>query len=110
MPLGNFRVRLKSAVEQLAVGRGDVKSRLFLAVTNQLVLANVPDVPELPTRFRDELASILAELTARNSPGQSSVQVTLHGMRLARAAGYAERIWTLYLAFENFTQTGELGE
>ena len=110
MPLGNFRFRLRSTVELLAIGTGDVKQRLFLAVTNHLVLANSPDVPELPARFRNELTSIIEGLTSRSSPGLSTIQATLHSMRLVRAAGFAERIWELHRAFEAFAETGELPE
>lgn len=110
MPLGNFRYRLRSSVELLAISRGDVKQRLSLAVTNHLVLANVPDVPELPAPLRNELASIIGDLTSRSRPGLSTIQATLHGMRLTRAAWYAERIWNLYRAFEGYEATGEVPE
>lgn len=85
-----------------------MKQRLFLAVTNHLVLANVPDVPQLPAQFRSELASIIEELTSRSRPGLSAIQATLHGMRRTRAVGYAERIWNLHRAFEAYEAMGEV--
>ncbi|WP_162886903.1 hypothetical protein [Pseudomonas syringae] len=55
MALGNFRCRLRDSVEILATHKGDVKTRLYLAINNRLVLANIPEVPELPEKFREEL-------------------------------------------------------
>lgn len=77
---------------------------IVLAVTNRLALANVPDEPELRAQFRNELASIIEDLTSRSRVGLSTIQATLHGMRRTRAAGFAERIWNLRRAYE---ATGE---
>ncbi|RXT85574.1 hypothetical protein B1F69_24585 [Pseudomonas syringae] len=52
MALGNFRCRLRDSVEILATHKSDVKTRLYLAINNRLVFANVPEVPELPEQFR----------------------------------------------------------
>ncbi|MCH5497109.1 MULTISPECIES: hypothetical protein [Pseudomonas] len=45
-------------MEILATHKGDVKTRLYLAINNRLVFANVPEVPELPEQFREELDAI----------------------------------------------------
>ncbi|MDF5892676.1 hypothetical protein [Pseudomonas syringae] len=60
MALGNFRCRLRDSVEILATHKSDVKTRLYLAINNRLVFANVPEVPELPEQFREELDAILS--------------------------------------------------
>lgn len=108
MSLGNFRCRLRDSVEILAVGKGDVKTRLFHAITDRLLLANVPAIPELPDYFKVELEDIINALTTEQCPMRGSVLATLQRMRLATAAKYAARIWSLYLAYEAFAETGQL--
>ncbi|BBN62690.1 MULTISPECIES: hypothetical protein [Pseudomonas] len=58
MALGNFRCRLRDSVEILATHKSDAKTRLYLAINNRLVFANVPEVPELREQFREELDAI----------------------------------------------------
>lgn len=108
MSLGDFRSHLRESVEILAVGKGDVKGRLFQAVTDKLLSANVPAIPELPDYFKVELKGIIDALKTEQCPLRGSVLATIQRMRLATAAKYAARIWSLYLAFEAFAETGEL--
>jgi hypothetical protein len=46
--VSNFRVRLRAATEILATGESALKNRLGLAITNELLLANFPDDPNIP--------------------------------------------------------------
>ncbi|WP_187292675.1 hypothetical protein [Pseudomonas syringae] len=70
MALGDFRCRLRDSVEILATHKGDVKTRLYLAINNRLVFANLPEAPELPEQFREELDAILSAKAS---------SITLHG-------------------------------
>lgn len=108
MALGNFRCRLRDSVEILATHKGDVKTRLYLAINNRLVLSNVPEVPELPEQFREELNAILNIFKTKQCRLRGSALASLHGMKLATAAKIASRIWSLHSAFEAFIETGEL--
>ncbi|KPZ30357.1 hypothetical protein AN901_200628 [Pseudomonas syringae pv. theae] len=108
MALGNFRCHLRDSVEILATHNGNVKTRLYLAISNRLVLANVPEAPELPDYFRQELDAILDFFKTKHCPLRGSTLASLHGMKLVTAAKIASRIWSLHSAFEAFIETGNL--
>ncbi len=63
--MSNFGFRLRTATETLATGEGDVKNRLELALTNELLFANFPDDPSIPEYFRKKHKEILRELSTR---------------------------------------------
>lgn len=107
--MSNFRVRLRTATEILATGEDDVKNRLGLAVTKELLLANFPDDPTVPQYFRDRQAEIIRDLSTRTwRPGLEGdrVRATIHPMRLKTAASFARRIWHLYNALEEYERSG----
>jgi hypothetical protein len=107
--MSNFRVRLRTATEILATGEGDVKNRLGLAITNELMLANFPDDPNIPQYFRDKQAQILKDLSTRTWRAGlegDRVRATIHPMRFKTAASFARRIWQLYNQFEEYERTG----
>ena len=104
--VSDFRARLRAATEILATGVGDVKSRLGLAVTDQLMFANVPPDLSIPKRFRDEQAGILRALSEYTWKGAGNeaprVRPTIHKMPSKTAATFARRIWKLYIDFEEY--------
>jgi hypothetical protein len=107
--MSNFGVRLRGAAEILATGEGEVKNRLGLAVTNELMLADFPNDPSIPRYFRDKQAQILEELSTRTwGPGLEGdrVRATIHPMRFKTAASFARRIWQLYNEFEEYKHSG----
>ena len=106
--MSNFRVRLRNATEILATGEGEVKNRLGLAVTNELVFANVPDDPHIPQYFRKKLAQIVMELSKRTWGGVEgdSIRATIHPLRFKVAASFARRIWQLHNEFEEYEHSG----
>lgn len=107
--MSNFRVRLRAATEILATGQGEVKNRLGIAITNELLLANFPDDPSIPKYFRYKQAQILKELSLRSWGSDlegDRVRATIHPMRFKTAASYARRIWQLYNEFEEYEHSG----
>ena len=106
--MSNFVVKLGNATEILATGEGDVKNRLMLAVTNELIFANVPDAQSIPRYFRDKKAQIVRELKTRtwgHGIEGDLVRATIHPMRFKTAASFARRIWQLYNEFEEYKRS-----
>ena len=111
--MSDFGYRLYKATEILATGEGDVKNRLGLAVTNELILANFPDDPDIPQYFRDKQAAILRELsTCTWGPDMEGdrVRATIHGMRFRTAAKYAKQIWDLHNELREYERSGFIPE
>ena len=107
--MSNFRVRLRAATATLATGEGEVKNRLGLAITNELLFANFPDDPDIPQYFRGKLHVIIQELSSRTwRPDLEGdrVRATIHPMRFKTAASFACRIWNLYNEFEEYAHSG----
>jgi hypothetical protein len=107
--MSNFRFRLRAATEILATGASEVKSRLGLAVTEELLLANVPDDPNIPQYFSENQAAIIEELSSRTwGPCLEGdrVHATIHPMHFKTAASFACRIWNLHNEFEEYEHSG----
>ena len=111
--MSNFRYRLGAAAEILATGEGNVKERLELAVTDQLMFANVPNDPDIPQCFRDKHTAIINELSKRTwAPGLEGdrIRATIHPMLFKAAGSIAGRIWNLYNEFEEYARSGFIPE
>lgn len=107
--MSDFGYRLRAATEVLATGENDVKNRLGLAVTNELLFANFPDDPGIPKYFRDKQAQILEELSTKtwgSGLEGDRVRATIHRMRFKTASSYARRIWDLYNEFQEYEHSG----
>ncbi|WP_134929296.1 hypothetical protein [Pseudomonas protegens] len=110
MPLENLMHRVKESAHILATGRGKIKDRLAVAVSDKFLLANVPDEPELPDYFRVEIASIISGLTVRDWSGVDRLRATLHRMRESTAQQFAERIWRLHHELAEYSRSGFVPE
>jgi hypothetical protein len=111
--MSDFGYRLRAATEILAAGEGDVKNRLILAVTNELLFANFPDDPRIPKYFRDKQAQILKELSTKtwgHDLEGDRVRATIHYMRFKTASSYARRIWNLYSEFQEYEHSSFIPE
>lgn len=85
--------RLDRATYYLAIGAGDIRSRLRLAGTELIGVGT----EELPDWLRSEFEGIVSALT-RNPAREGfdgSLAATLHGMHRTTGVAIAERIWTL---------------
>jgi hypothetical protein len=110
MALGNLQDRIRDSAHILATGRGDVKDRLYVAISEKFFLANVPDVPELPDYFRYEIAGIISGLTTKDWNGEDRLRATLYRMRQVKAQQFAERIWRLHHEIEEYLRSGFIPE
>jgi hypothetical protein len=107
--MSDFGYKIHRATELLATGEGDVKNRLGLAVTDELIFANVPNDAGIPHYFRDKLRTILQELSTRTwHPDLEGdrVRATIHPMHFKTAAKYAKRIWDLHNEFREYERSG----
>ena len=107
--MSDFGYKLYKATEILATGEGDVKNRLGLAVTNELIFANFPDDSSIPQYFREKQAAILRGLSTRTwHPDMEGnrVRATIHRMRFKTAAKYAQQIWDLHNEFREYERSG----
>ncbi|PZW52740.1 hypothetical protein F477_03586 [Pseudomonas sp. URIL14HWK12:I3] len=95
---------LRDAVHILATSSGDVKFGLFLAMTNKLIMANIPPDPELPEDFSKRIESVRSKLTVKECNVTGSILATLNGMHSKTASQIAEDIWFLYTDIENFVR------
>ncbi len=94
-------MRLRNATEILATGVGNVRDRLGPAITDELVLANVPDDPDIPQYFRTKQAEIVGEMEVHAcSAGDNSSDA------FPIEAGFTHRIWKLYNEFEEYCHSG----
>lgn len=102
--------KLSNAVHALAVGPGDIKSRLRDAFT-ELVSLSERDLPE---KLRADLRWIKNELTKKEATSRAVIEgeiriglegrigATLRGMRTKRAVEVAEKICYLADRLESF--------
>jgi hypothetical protein len=96
--------KLFIAVECLATGAGDVRSRLYTAYLSALHLIEPADLPE---EHRAEYKRIKERLTrhvARHQ-GEDAIQASLAKMRNRTGIAIAKKIFEIYLAVRRFDQT-----
>jgi len=111
--MSNFGVRLKGATAILATGTENIKGRLVLALTQELLLANFPDDPEIPQYFRDRTSRIIEELSIRSwrpTLDVDRIRATIHPMRFSTASRFADQIWELYNQFTEYEHSGFIPE
>ncbi len=107
--MSDFGFKLDCATEALATGGGNVKERLYFAITDHLTFANVPEDPSVPKYFREKLAQIRKELSTKTWGGGlegDRVRATLYRMHFKTAAKFAQRIWDLYNEFQEYKRSG----
>jgi hypothetical protein len=87
--------RFTGTVRTLAIGKGDVRSRLKAAYLLHLHLVQERD---LPPELREDYHWIMAQLTRYKPelPGEGSVQATLRRIQRATGARIAERVWSIF--------------
>lgn len=102
---------LSQTVDSLAVGPGDVRSRLLNAY--QIFHPLTPE--HLPEHLRDDFKWVMNQLTSRdprtNSVGdvfKSNVQVSLEHMKNSTGAKIAERLLRLHYAIESYVKSDDL--
>lgn len=79
------------------------------AILKHLLLANLPDCPEIPQYFRDKHRAIIDRVTARTwGPGLEGdrVRATLHGKHGKTLSKLASEILELHDEFEEYLSTG----
>lgn len=107
--MSNFRCRLRDAAKILAINPGEIKYRLQSAISDQLILANVPEENELPSYFTDSLDTIIL-MTSKRSWSEYSegdrIRATLHGKHGSTLSKIAEKIWNLHTEYEEFLASG----
>jgi hypothetical protein len=111
--MSNFGDKLFAATEMLATGRGNCKTRLMLAVVNELVFANMPEDDGIPIYFRSKCSGIVDELSTNEFDllfGEDRIRETIKTMSKKTAAIYARRIWDLYNEFFDYEKTGAIPE
>jgi hypothetical protein len=92
------RQKLSSAVEILATGPGDIRSRLMMAFLECAVLRTIQFPPELQSDWqwiRDQLTKHEPILRADGRVRKGSVEVTLSRMRNHTGSKIAKRIFDL---------------
>ena len=96
--MSNFRYRVREATKILAVGEADVKHRLKQAITDHLLLANVPNDNEIPEYFRLKHKKILSDI--------DSMGVSYFKKRNKTISKIAENVWNLHSEFEEYLSNG----
>lgn len=107
--MSNFRCRLRDAVRILATDSGEIKYRLQSAISNELLLANVPEQENLPGYFRTSLDAIIT-MTSRRSWSEFAegdrIRATLHGKHGRTLSKIAVQILDLHREYEEFLASG----
>ena len=95
------RDKFENAVYALAVGPGDVRSRLYSAFVELLIVT--PD--DLPSSLRRRYRSVRSRLSKHEARGREGrVLATLSRMRNATGAKIAKDIVTLYHQLDEYVQ------
>ena len=91
--------KLAAAVHSLAVGPGDVRSRLYSAFVDIFILA--PE--DFPPSFRRQYRSIRYQLSKREARGREGrVVATLSRMRNSTGTAIARKIVDLYYRLDDY--------
>src|SRR5215203_4479964 len=86
--------KLEEAIEALAVGKGEIRGRLFLA-TKRFVITQAEDFPQ---DFRQEHSRLLEALThssKEKSPNQGTIK-SVHDLRRKAASALAQELFSFY--------------
>ena len=107
--MSNFRCRLRDAARILATDSGEIKYRLQSAISDQLILANIPEKEDLPSYFKESLDAIITMTSLRSWSEHSEddrIRATLHGKHGRTLSKIAEKIWDLHREYEEFLASG----
>ena len=92
---------------ELATNPNEIKDRLVLAITNNLLLANIPESEDVPEYFQLKHREIIEQVNTKNFNGTNGVQASLHGKHRKTLSKLAIKIATLHREIEDFIQNGE---